>query len=79
MYVYVAVILLILYTGASKKNEYREKVIFLVTFIFSRFIICKVKHFKRFFYFILMIRAYSSLKSKIQYLKLLEYLHLSFN
>ncbi len=25
-----------------------------------------------------MIRAYSSLKSKIQYLKILEYIHLSF-
>ncbi len=35
-------------------------------------------YFKSFFVLILMIRAYSSWKSKIQYLKILEYLHLSF-
>ncbi len=43
------------------------------TFIYSRFITCKVKYFKSFFVLILMIRAYSSWKSKIQYLKILEY------
>ncbi len=43
------------------------------TFIYFRFITCKVKHFKSLFVLILMIRAYSSWKSKIQYLKLLEY------
>ncbi len=32
-----------------------------------------------FFVLILMIRAYSTWKSKVQYLKILEYLHLSFN
>ncbi len=30
------------------------------TFIYFRFIACKVKHFKSFFVLILMIRAYSS-------------------
>ncbi len=71
-----------------KKLEYREKVHFFYcniskreTFIYSRFITCKVKHFKSFYFiFVLiwMIRAYSQRKSKIQYLKILEYLHLSF-
>ncbi len=45
-------------TGASKKkigNISKSE-----TFIYSRFITCKVKHFKRFFVLILMIRAYSS-------------------
>ncbi len=47
--------------------ECREKVHFFLkviskseTFIYFRFIACKVKHFKRFFVLILMIRAYSS-------------------
>ncbi len=35
-------------------QEHRE------TFIYFRFIACKVKHFKSFFVLILMIRAYSS-------------------
>ncbi len=55
------------------KLECREKVIFFLqviskseTFIYFRFIACKVKHFKSFFFvLILMIRAYSSWKSKI--------------
>ncbi len=52
--------------------ECREKVNFFLqviskreTFIYFRFIACKVKHFKSFFVLILMIRAYSSWKSKI--------------
>ncbi len=44
---------------------------------YFRFITWKVKHFKSVFVFWL-IRAYISWKSKIQYLKILEYLHLSF-
>ncbi len=50
-----------------KKLEYREKVDFFFsniskseTFIYSRFITCKEKHFKSFFVLILMIRAYTS-------------------
>ncbi len=39
------------------KLECREKV---ETFIYFRFIACKVKHFKSFFVLILMIRPYSS-------------------
>ncbi len=49
------------------KLECREKVHFFLqviskseTFIYFRFIACKVKHFKSFFVLILMIRAYSS-------------------
>ncbi len=59
-------------TGASQKLECREKVHFFLqviskseTFIYFRFIACKVKHLKKFFVLILMIRAYSSLKSKV--------------
>ncbi len=44
-----------------------------------RYISKKIILWKKFFFvFILMIRAYSSWKTKIQYLKI-EYLHLSFN
>ncbi len=49
------------------KLECREKVNFSLqviskseTFIYFRFIACKVKHFKSFFVLILMIRAYRS-------------------
>ncbi len=71
-----------------KKFEYREKAHFkkfisksdsyIYTFIYSRFITCEVKHFKGVFVLILMIRYYTSWKSKIQYIKILEYLYLSF-
>ncbi len=51
-----------------KKFEYHEKVIFYCslfkkseTFIYFRFITCKVKHFKGFFVLIFRIRAYSSM------------------
>ncbi len=52
------------------KLECREKKIIVTyfkseTFLYFRFITCKVKHFKSFFVLILMIRAYSSWKSKI--------------
>jgi len=43
--------------------------------MYSRFIACKVKHLKSMFlfiFFIFKIRAYSSRKSKIQYLKILD-------
>ncbi len=47
----------------------KKKFLYLISeseaFIYSRFITCKVKHFKSVFVFILMIRAYSSWKSKI--------------
>ncbi len=65
IYIYIA------YTGAShlKKLEYHEKFFFFLliskceTFINSRFIACKEKHFKMFlFVLILAIRAYSSWK-----------------
>ncbi len=47
-----------------KKIEYGDKVFSLLiskseTFIYFRFITCKVKHFKSCFVLILMIRAYS--------------------
>ncbi len=64
------------------KLECREKVHFScklfqkVKLSYFRFTACKVKHFRSFFVLILMIRAY---KVKNQYLKILVYLHLSFN
>ncbi len=69
-------------TGASQKIwiSWKSYFVFLLiskseTFIYSRFITSKVKHFKSvfFLFFFYDIRAYSSLKSKIQYLKILEY------
>ncbi len=69
------------------KLECREKVHFFLwviskseTCIYFRFIACKVKHFKSFFVLILMIRAYSSWKSKISISKYLNiYIWVSIN
>ncbi len=65
------------------KLECREKVHFLLkliskseTFIYFRFITYKVKHKKKIEFWGLELTAH---ESQNQYLKILEYLHLSFN
>ncbi len=65
------------------KLEYGEKVFFLVTFqkvklIHFRFVTCKVKHFKS-CCFNFDDYSLQLMKVKNQYIKILEYLHLSFN
>ncbi len=76
-----------IYTGASQKNWILWKSSFMfVTYLkkwnFHIFLIHYMQSItfkkKKIYIYILMIRAYSSWKSKIQYLKILEYLHLSF-
>ncbi len=63
--------LIVLYTGTSQKIRiWWKSSFFLVTYFkkwnsYFRFITCKVKHFKSFCVLILMIRTYSSWKSKI--------------
>ncbi len=79
IYIYIYIIFIFIFMNIVKKLIFSWKLFQKMKLSYILDSWRKVKHFKSFFVLILMIRAYSSWKSKIQYLKILEYLHLSFN